>query len=337
MMVTPQQLKNIPMFSALPDTELAGISGCFTEERIEAGENYCLEGEPANSACFLISGDLEVLKALPGGGETCIARLEPGTMIGEMALVADGSRSATVRANGPSVVLSVHRDFFNAALDQVSVPAFKILRSVIHDISTRLDDLQDRILNQWGCEDCEPPVHEAGVSRTGPGEGGDRGPSFEFRRFLPVLSYFESFIDSEIDRLVDAARVLELSRGEYIYREGDPAESCYVVVRGAVETSVTRDRRYQMSVLGPGRTFGISSLITNRHRFNDTRARTAAMLLEFDRSAFDRLYLGDSPECLKFQRVVSQNLLLDRKIADNLLSTLVSQDAISGGVKQHGL
>ena len=67
-MVGVQQLKRIRIFSALPDAELAGISRCFTEERIAAGEDCYVEGEPAHSACFLISGDLEVLKALPGGG-----------------------------------------------------------------------------------------------------------------------------------------------------------------------------------------------------------------------------------------------------------------------------
>lgn len=334
-MVTLEQLKCIPMFSALPDAELADISGCFTEQRIASGENCYLEGDAASSACFLISGDLEVLKALPGGGVARITRLKPGTMIGEMALVADGIRSATVRATRPSIVLSVQREFFNAALDRVSVPAFKILRSVIQDLAVRLDDLQARILNQWGCEDCGPPIH--GTDLASPQERSGDTMSFEFRRFLPVLPFFESFTSGEIDQLVDAARVVEWPRNEYVHREEEPAEACYVVVRGAIETSVTRDRRYPLSVLGPGRICGAASLVTHRRRVSDARVRSAAMLLELTKSTFDRLYLGDAPECLKFQRAVGKNLLLDRRIADNLLSTLLSQDAISGGVKQHGL
>lgn len=336
-MVTLEQLKRIPMFSTLPDAELTGISGCFTEQRIEAGDNYCREGELATNACFLISGDLEVLKALPGGGAARITTLGPGTMIGETALVAGGSRSATVRATRPSIVLCVQREFFNAALDQVSIPAFKILRSVTHDLATRLDDLQERILDQWGCESWEPVVHESEADRPDPEAAGKHEPSFEFRRFLPILPFFESYTASEIDQLVGTARVVESSRGAYLYREGQPADACYVIVRGAIETSVTRDRRYQLSVLGPGRICGTSSLITHRRRFHSARVRSAAILLELDQPAFDRLHQDDAPDCLKFQRVVSRNLLLDRKIADNLLSTLVCQNAISGGVKQHGL
>jgi CRP-like cAMP-binding protein len=264
-MATLQQLKRVPMFSALPDAELAGISGGFTEERIAPGESLYIEGAPASSACFLISGDLEVLKALPGGGAARINSLEPGAMIGEMALVANGARTATVRATEPSIVLSVQRDFFKAALDQVSVPAFKILRNVIHDLEVRLDDLQERILNQWDCEGCGPSVCGAGTDRASLEAGGAVGvnpaPSFDFRRFLSIIPFFESFTTSEIDRLIDAARVVEMSRGEYLFREREQAGACYVIVRGAIETSVTRDRRYPLSVLGPGRVCGTSSLV----------------------------------------------------------------------------
>ena len=94
MMVTPGLLKEISMLSDLQDKELAGISGCFTEESIAPGETLYAEGDPATSACFLISGDVEVLKALPGGGAAQIAMIKPGSMIGEMALVAGGTRTA---------------------------------------------------------------------------------------------------------------------------------------------------------------------------------------------------------------------------------------------------
>ena len=132
----------------------------------------------------------------------------------------------------------------------------------------------------------------------------------------------------EAEGIVAQAKVVELSRGGYVYREGSPAQSCYVIVRGAIETSVSRDRRYQLSILGPGRICGANSLITDRRCCSDARARSAVLLLGFDRSAFRRLYSGDAIECLKFQRMISQNQLQDRRVADNLLSTLVSQDYV---------
>jgi CRP-like cAMP-binding protein len=339
-MVTPGLLKGIPMLSDLQDTELAGISACFTEEEIAPGETLYVEGDPATCACFAISGEIEVLKALPGGGAAQIAVIEPGSMIGEMALVAGETRTATVRAITKSTVLTVQRDFFHAALDQISVPAYKILRGVIQNVAVRLDELQERILRHWDCDDCDayvPSTDGSGAEHTARAEGTEQSPSFDFRRFLPVIPFFVPFTEGETDRLVARARVVELSRGEYAYREGSPAQSCFLIVRGAIETSVSRDRRYQLSILGPGRIFGANSLITDRRCRSDTRVRSAALLLGFDRSAFRHLYSGDTVDCLKFQRMLSRNQLQDRRAADNLLSTLVSQDYVSGGVRQHGL
>ncbi len=336
-MISPGLLKKIPILSNLKEAELAGISDCFTEEEIAPGETLYAEGDPATSACFSIGGEIEVLKALPGGGAAQIAVIKPGSMIGEMALVAGGTRTATVRAVTKSTVLTVQRDFFHAALDQISVPAYKILRGVIQNVAVRPEELQERVLKQWDCDDCISPADSVDADAAVAAESLGQPPSFDFRRFLPVMPFFASFTESEIDRLVARAQVVELSRGECVYREGAPAQSCYVIVRGAIETSVSRDRRYQLSILGPGRICGVNSLITDRRCCSDARVRSAVLLLGFDRSSFQRLYSGDTTECLKFQRMVSQNQLQDRRVADNLLSTLVSQDYVSDGVQHHGL
>lgn len=336
-MITPERLKGIPMLRDLQVAELAEISRCFTEQSISAGEALYIEGEPATSACFLVSGQLEVLKALPGGDSAQITVLEPGSMIGEMALLADGTRTATVRATTDTVVVTVLREFFHAALDQISVPAYKILRRVMHNMAVRFDEHQQRILQQWDCEACIPRADGSDSAVTVETEDPAQSPSFAFRDFLPVVPFFALFTGSETDRLLARAKVAELPRGTYLYREAAVAQSCYVVIRGAVETSVTRDRRYQLSVLGPGRLCGANALIMGERHSSDARVRSAALLLCFDRAAFHDLYEGDDAECLKFQRMISRNQLQDRKVADNLLSTLLRQDCVSDGIRHHGL
>jgi CRP-like cAMP-binding protein len=336
MAVTPELLKRIPMFHDLHEAEIAAIIGCFDEASIAAGETLYAEGDAATSACFLIDGELEALKALPGGGAAQVGVIGPGGMIGEMALVAGGSRSATVRALTKCTILSVSYYFFHAALDQMSAPAFKILRSVILSLTRRLEELQGRILEQWDCEAYSPPSHAATPERGLFEEAKDRAPSFDYRPFLPVVSFFASFTESEIDRVAERAKVLELPRGEFLYREGAPAQACYVLVRGAVEISVLRDRRYQLSILGPGRLCGANALIAEAARGSDARVRSAALFLCFDGPAFESLYLGETTECLKFQNMISANQLQELKTADNLLTTLVSQDYVLEGARSRG-
>ena len=243
-------------------------------------------------------------------------------MIGEMALLAGGTRSATVKAITHCRILTVSFGFFHAALDQVSIPAYKILRRVIYSITTRLEELRGRILQQWDCGGYRRPSSAAVSGPASPAEIPSQTCSFEYRAFLPVIPFFAGFTDDQIDRFVAHARALELPRGEYLYREGARADSCFLVIRGAVEISVMRDRRYQLAVLGPGRLCGANSLITATARNSDARVRSAALLLRLDESAFRTLYQGESEECLHFQRMVSINQLQELKAADNLLSTL---------------
>jgi CRP-like cAMP-binding protein len=320
MTVTPELLKQIPMLDDLHEAELATIMGCLTEASIAAGETLYVEGDAATSACFLIDGKLEALTALPGGGTAQVGVIRPGSMIGEMALVVGGTRSATVRAITEATVLTLSSYFFHAALDQMSAPAFKILRGVIYSLAKRLEELQGRILEQWDCAACGPPPYASAPERALSEGSAEQMPSFEFRPFLPVLPFFADFTETEIDSVLAHAKVLE----------------CHILVRGAVENSVARDRRYQLSILGPGRLCGANSLIAETARKNDARARSASLFLSFDKSAFRHLYLGETIEYLKFQSMVSANQLLELKAADNLLTTLVSQGHVLEGARNNG-
>lgn len=258
-------------------------------------------------------------------------------MIGEMALLVGGTRSATVRALTDSKALTVSYYFFHAALDQISIPAYKILRRVIRNMTARLEEVQLRILERL---DCGPYDAAFAVTAPAPEERNvDPGQicDFDYRQFLPAVPFFESFTDSEIDLVLASAKLLELPRDEYLYREGVLAKNCYILIRGAVEISVFRDRRYQLSVLGPGRLCGANSCIAETAHSSDARIRSSALLLSFDKPALRALYLGETPGCLKFQRMISVNQLQERKTADNLLSTLVSQDHIMKRARSRSL
>ena len=328
MLVSPELLNEISLFKDLRDAELVTIAGWFSIELVLAGETLYVEGDAATSACFIIEGQLEALKALPGGGSAQVGIIEKGSMIGEMALLVGGTRSATVRALTKSKALTVSYYFFHAALDQISIPAYKILRRVIHNMTARLEEVQARILEQLDCGPYDAAFAVAAPTPEDRKEDPDQISAFDFRPFLPVVPFFENFTDSEIELVFASAKTLELPRGEFLYREGSLSDSCYILIRGAVEISVARDRRYQFSILGPGRLCGANSCIAETAYSSDARVRSAALLLSFDKTALRTLYLGETAECLKFQRMISVNQLQERKTADNLLSTLISQDHI---------
>jgi CRP-like cAMP-binding protein len=72
------------------------------------------EGDRGDWLYIVTEGEVEVLKDVPGRGETSLRRLGVGECFGEIALVSDTARSATVRAVSATNVLAVDREAFQA-------------------------------------------------------------------------------------------------------------------------------------------------------------------------------------------------------------------------------
>ena len=90
-------LRKFPLFYGLDKDDLAVAEEHMYESRLEAGERLFEEGDKGGYVCFVIDGALEVLKKNSSGEEVCLAEVSMGHSIGEMSLVDDMERSASVR------------------------------------------------------------------------------------------------------------------------------------------------------------------------------------------------------------------------------------------------
>jgi len=88
-----RRLRTFPLFAGCTTEELAQIDGQMTEIRVEAGEIMVHEGRPGRQSFIVVEGEASVVS---GGRE--IARLGPGQFFGEMAVLTQRPRSATVAA-----------------------------------------------------------------------------------------------------------------------------------------------------------------------------------------------------------------------------------------------
>lgn len=105
-------LKKSSFFGALPAERLSSLAFQLTRRTVQAGQTLITRGE-AGAECFLVAqGRFEVLSE----GGTPVATLGPGDHFGEVALLRDVPRTATVRAAEEGVVLALTRDEFLAAV-----------------------------------------------------------------------------------------------------------------------------------------------------------------------------------------------------------------------------
>jgi len=104
------------------------------------GEIICREGEEGKNMFVIQSGKVKVTKNLPEG-EVAIATLQKGDFFGEMALFDHLPRSASVKAEGEAVVLSVDRKgFFDKASEDPTI-AFNILEGMSRRIRTLTNEV----------------------------------------------------------------------------------------------------------------------------------------------------------------------------------------------------
>jgi ATP-binding cassette subfamily B protein len=126
--ITPKRLQAIPLFAEVDSSMLVVLADQFVPDHFVTGENIFREGDPADRFHVIARGVTEVIRA-NGQGEDVVAHLEDGDFFGEMALLDDAPRNATVRAVTPTLTLSLDRAQFEDLL-RTSPDAAEIVRRV---------------------------------------------------------------------------------------------------------------------------------------------------------------------------------------------------------------
>ncbi len=128
----------IPMFNELRFSDLQVIAEHMNTSEVEAGNVVFLEGERGHYVCFVVEGSLEVAKTAATGARTVLTTLSRGQSIGEMAVIDEAPRSATVIALAKSRLLTLSRQDFEAILEQHPAIGISMLKGIARVLSANL-------------------------------------------------------------------------------------------------------------------------------------------------------------------------------------------------------
>jgi len=106
-------IKGVPLFSELGKRELNEVASIADEIDLREGKELTVEGQPGREFFVIIEGDAVVRR-----GDREINRLGAGDFFGEIALVDDRPRTATVVAESPLRALVVTDRAFRTLLDR---------------------------------------------------------------------------------------------------------------------------------------------------------------------------------------------------------------------------
>ena len=123
----PNDLRAVPLFGSLSDANLTSLASSVRKRRARLGDVLCREGDRGEEMYVILSGAVTLYKQADGR-PTELTRLESGAHFGEMALIGDAPRSATIVAATDVDFLAIDRDtLMNVISDYPSV-ALQILR-----------------------------------------------------------------------------------------------------------------------------------------------------------------------------------------------------------------
>lgn len=122
-----EQLAEVEVFSACNQRQLERIAALTDETRLPAGTTLMREGQAGRECFVLLEGEADV--KIRGKR---IAHLEPGDIVGEMALLEQEPRIATVVTSTPVRALVLTAKSFNAMLDAAPAVARRVMRTLAH-------------------------------------------------------------------------------------------------------------------------------------------------------------------------------------------------------------
>jgi CRP-like cAMP-binding protein len=118
-------ISKVPLFAGCSQRELGLVARIADEIAQPAGTTLTVEGKPGREFCIVISGDVEVSQR----GRR-LRLLSAGDFFGEIALVLDAPRSATVKAIDSVRLLVVDRNAFHRLLDESPSIQGKVLEAL---------------------------------------------------------------------------------------------------------------------------------------------------------------------------------------------------------------
>ncbi|MEQ1889897.1 MAG: cyclic nucleotide-binding domain-containing protein [Alphaproteobacteria bacterium] len=135
-------LRRVLLFSGIEPAKLKLLA--FTSERINFAEGQSLmrQGEMGNTAYLILSGEADVLVDA-GGGPVRVANVGRNSLVGEMAILRDQPRTATVTAATEVETLKITKESFFQLIEDSPKIAVEMMRILVKRLETTTIDLTE--------------------------------------------------------------------------------------------------------------------------------------------------------------------------------------------------
>jgi len=135
-----EALRNIPLFAKIDASKLKLLA--FASERFsyDPGQDLFKQGDPGDAAYIILDGEADIIVNTPAG-ELVVASMKKNDFVGDIAILCDVPRTATVRATKPLSTLVITKDLFFQLVTEFPEMSVEIMRELAQRLHRTTQDL----------------------------------------------------------------------------------------------------------------------------------------------------------------------------------------------------
>ncbi len=136
-----ETLRQIPLFAKVDPSKIKLLA--FTSERVtfQAGDFLCQQGEMGDAAYVIISGQAEVMVNTPSGPIT-VATMQKNDVVGEIAILINIPRTATIKAASELTTLKITKELFLRMITEFPEMSVEMMRVLAERLVRTTEELQ---------------------------------------------------------------------------------------------------------------------------------------------------------------------------------------------------
>ncbi len=134
-------LKRVPLFANIETSKLKLMA--FASERLtfKPGQTLVRQGDQGDAAYIILEGEADVVLNQPDGSEVVVATLQKNAVLGEIAILCDVPRTATVRAKSKTHTLKITKDLFFRLVQDFPQIGMEVMRILAARLEKTTQDL----------------------------------------------------------------------------------------------------------------------------------------------------------------------------------------------------
>lgn len=144
-----EMLRKIPLFASIDPGKLKLLAFASDRKIYKAGQDLFKQGDAGDAAFVIVSGDADII-VTTGNKEVIVATVTTNEIIGEISILCEVPRTATVRAKDKLEVLTIKKEHFLGLVSQVPSLGIEVMRELasrLQKTTTELSEAKQKLSN----------------------------------------------------------------------------------------------------------------------------------------------------------------------------------------------